>query len=412
MCDTIPDEIRAGSRPGGSLVIIHGGGPTPVLNASLYGAVREALRQPQIRSVYGAIGGVRGLLEDRLVDFRAVPERDLERLLVTPASAIGTARDPLSAEDYAAIVRKCSQLGIQWLLYNGGNGSMEACGRICAAAAGNGQSPLYVVGIPKTIDNDLAATDHAPGFGSAARYLATTTAEIGQDVRALPIHVCIIEAFGRNAGWIAAASALARRQPDDAPHLIYLPERPFDEEQFLKDVQALHEQLGGVVVVVSEGLKNRDGQPIVPPVFQVGRSVYYGDVSAYLVSLVIRRLGIKARSEKPGLCGRSSMAHVSPVDRAEAIEAGAAAVRAACSGHSGVMVAFERLAADGPGTPGAYASRTTLVPIEAAMLYERTLPDAYINAAGNDVTPAFVDWCRPLLGADLPDYISFRPWGR
>ena len=388
-----------------NLIIIHGGGPTPVLNASLYGAIQQARKHPEIAHIYGAIGGVKGLLSENLVDFRTIDKEALALLLTTPASSIGTARDPLTPDDYQQIAETCERLSIRYLLYNGGNGSMEACGKIrdaCAKRVTGYQT--FVVGIPKTIDNDLAMTDHCPGFGSAARYIAATTAEVAQDVRSMPIHVCIIEAQGRNAGWITAASALARKKPGDAPHLIYPPERPFDEDAFIADVQMWHQRLGGgVVVVVSEGLKNKDGNPIVPPLFQVGRSVYYGDVGAHLAQLVIRRLGIKSRNEKPGLCGRASMAHLSTVDRDEAITVGAAAVRAACNKESGVMVAIERADSE-----SGYAIRTVMVPIEAVMLRERVLPDEYMNDAGNDVTQSFIDWCRPLIGGALPDYIHFR----
>lgn len=183
---------------------------------------------------------------------------------------------------------------------NGGNGTMDACGKLCATLEGTG---IRVMGIPKTMDNDIAVTDHAPGFGSAARYIAQSVAEVTADVRGLPIHVVVIEASGRNAGWITAASALAQQAGVDGPDLIYLPERPFDEEQYLTDVQKLIEEKRGVVVVASEGLKDKDGKPIVEPVFQVGRAMYFGDVSAHLANLVIKRLGYKARSENRGCWG-------------------------------------------------------------------------------------------------------------
>ena len=186
---------------------------------------------------------------------------------------------------------------------------------------------IRVIGIPKTIDNDIAVTDHTPGYGSAARYIAATTHEVGEDVKSLPIHVCVVEAMGRNAGWITAASALARKEKGDAPHLIYLPERPFNEEEFLEDVKKLYDELGGVVVVASEGLKDKDGKPIVPPIFKTERATYYGDVSAHLANLVIQKLGIKARSEKPGICGRASIAWQCQTDRDEAVLAGREALR-------------------------------------------------------------------------------------
>ena len=310
-----------------NVLVVHGGGPTAVINASLYGVVEEAKKSGSIGKVYGAIGGSEGILKENFLDLMQVPEEKLSLLLQTPATAIGSSRYALEQEDYDAMAGIFRKHGIRYVLLNGGNGTMDTCGRIFEACRGE---DIYVVGIPKTIDNDIAITDHTPGYGSAARFIAASTAEVGADVRALPIHVCVMEAMGRNAGWITAASALARKKPGDAPHLIYLPERPFHEEEFLEDVKRLYEEKGGVVVVASEGLKNEKGEPIVPPVFKAGRATYYGDVSAYLANLVIQKLGIKARSEKPGLCGRASIAWQSPVDREEAVLAGREALRTAC----------------------------------------------------------------------------------
>ena len=219
----------------GNLLIVHGGAPTAVINASLYGAVTEAKKHPEVDKVLGAIGGSGGVLREDFCELQSVPEQTLRLLLQTPASAIGTSRDPLSPEDYADMAAICKKRGIRWVLFNGGNGSMDACGKLYKACAAAG-ADVRVVGIPKTVDNDIAVTDHAPGFGSAARYIAAVTSEISQDVRSLPIHVCVIEAMGRNAGWVTAASALARSGNGDGPDLIYLPERPFDEEEFLEKV--------------------------------------------------------------------------------------------------------------------------------------------------------------------------------
>ena len=383
----------------GNLILIHGGGPTAVINASLYGAICQAKKEPSVDRVLAAIGGTGGLLRGDVRDITDVPQEELELLLDTPGSAIGTSRDALEAEDYAAMPAIFERLGVRYVLMNGGNGTMDACGKTCAACAGTG---ISVVGIPKTMDNDIAVTDHAPGYGSAARYIAQSVAEVTADVAGLPIHVVVIEASGRNAGWITAASALARQAGVDGPDLIYLPERPFKEEEFLKDVQALIERKRGVVVVCSEGLTDESGKPIVPPVFQTGRSTYFGDVSAHLAQLVIRRLGYKARSEKPGLIGRASIALVSPVDRREAVLAGEAAVRAAAAGESGKMVALMREPGDG------YAVRTELVDVREVMLHERKMPDEFINERGNGVTEAFVRWCEPLIGEPLPRLISLR----
>ena len=193
---------------------------------------------------------------------------------------------------------------IRYVLMNGGNGTMDACGKLAAVCKDKG---IFVMGIPKTMDNDIAITDHCPGFGSIARYMAGTVRELAVDVRSLPIHVVVLESLGRNAGWATASAALAREQDGDAPHLIYLPERPFVEEEFLDQVKTLYNRLGGVVVVASEGLRDETGKPIVPPIFQTGRSTYFGDVSSHLAQMVVRRLGIKARSEKPGILARASI---------------------------------------------------------------------------------------------------------
>ncbi len=383
-------------------LIIHGGAPTAVINASLYGVVEEAKQHSQIHKVYAALGGSSGVLNRRFLDMKTVAQSKLDLLPFTPASAIGTSRDHLRPEDYAHMAQVIKENNIRYIFFNGGNGSMDTCGKVYQACR-DIQNDVQVIGVPKTIDNDIAVTDHAPGFGSAARYIAATVSEVCQDVRALPIHVCILETMGRNAGWITAASALAR-DVGVGPDFIYLPEVPFEEERFLADVEKRHKDQKGIVVVVGEGLKNKEGSPIVPPIFKMDRAVYYGDVSSHLASLVIQKLGIKARGEKPGLCGRASISFQSDTDREEAILAGRTAVKAAIQGHSGVMVGFDRRQ---PGEP--YAAKPILIPIQQVMLDERLVPREYINSAGNHVTEAFCDWCRPLIGGPLRRFASFHP---
>lgn len=382
------------------LLVVHGGGPTAVINASLYGAVDETLGTPGVGRVLGALGGVGGITDGNLVDFGQVPREKLDLLPFSPSSAIGTSRKPLEDEDYRELARALDRQGIRWLLCTGGNGTMDTCGRIWRACHEEGV-PIDVVGIPKTMDNDIAVTDHAPGFASAARYMAATTSAICCDVRGLPIHIVIVEAMGRNAGWVTAASCFADESGTGGPDLIYLPERDFDERAFLDDAQRLIDEKGCGVVVVSEGLHAADGTPVAPPLMTMGRATYFGDVSAHLAKLVISELGYKARSEKPGLIGRASIAWQSPVDREEAIDCGREATRAVLEGDSGKMVGIERVSSE------PYEARLIRIPIEKVMLDERTMPDEYINERGNGVTGAFRSWCRPLLGPALPRFASF-----
>ena len=385
----------------GKLLIVHGGGPTAVINCSLYGAVTEAVRSGRVDGVYAANGGMGGLLREDFIRLDTLPESTLATLLTTPGSAIGTSRDAMEAPEYARAAEVIGKNGFDFLLCNGGNGTMDTCGKIYEACRGAG-TPVLVAGIPKTVDNDLAVTDHAPGFASAARYIAGVTREICADVRGLPIHVSVIEAMGRNAGWITAAAALARQDGDIGPDLIYLPERDFDEAAFLRDVEERWKMGRGVVAVVSEGLHGPGGKPLVPPIFQTGRSTYFGDISAHLAQLVIKELGIKARSEKPGLMNRSSICWRSPVDCREAEEAGRAAVQAVLSGQTGVMPAIRRLSSE------PYETELFLAPIREVMLTERTMPAEYINEAGNGVTEAYCAWLRPLLGEPLPVMANLR----
>lgn len=381
-------------------LVIHGGAPTAVINASLYGIIEEAKKYPSIKKVFGALGGTGGILNKRFIELSAISQRLIDRLPFSPASAIGTSRDHLEPEDYDKIAEIIKLYDFRILFFTGGNGTMDACGKVFQACQKIGVD-VQVIGVPKTIDNDLAVTDHAPGYGSSARYLAATVGEIAQDVRSLPIHVSIVESMGRNAGWLTAASALAR-DTGVGPDLIYLPEVPFDEDRFLTSVQEVYARKSCAIVCVSEGLKNAQGKPIVEPIFQTDRSVYFGDVSAHLAGLVIKRLGIKARSEKPGICGRASIMLQSTVDREEAIMAGRAAVAAAMIGETGIMIGFER---DPNPT---YQIKMTSIPISKVMLGENLFPSHYISASGTDVTNDFINWCRPLIGDQLPEFVSFR----
>lgn len=386
---------------GENILIVHGGGPTSVINASLYGAVKEAKKYKEIEHIYAAKNGTGGLMREELIELENVPDEKLELLLNTPGSAIGTSRDQIEQAEYDRMIEVLLKKNIKYVLFNGGNGSMDTCGKLYKNCQARGLD-IRVMGIPKTHDNDIAITDHSPGYGSIARYMAQSVKEVAADVKGLPIHVVVVEALGRNAGWTTAASALADDGDGVGPDLIYLPERPFDEEKFLDDVKKLLEKKSGIVVVASEGLRDKDGKPIVEPIFQVGCATYFGDVSQHLANLVIKKLGYKARGEKPGLVGRAAAHEQSPVDREEAVLAGKMACEAIMNGESGKMVAFERVSTE------PYVMKPFLVDIDKVMMYERTMPDEFINEEGNGVTEAFKEWCKPLIGGELPKMISFN----
>lgn len=383
-----------------NLLIVHGGGPTAVMNGSLYGAIKEAKKSDEIGHIYGANNGTGGFLKKDFLELENVPEEKLKLLLQTPGTAIGTSRDPIEQEHYEKMADILEEENIKYVLFNGGNGTMDTCGKLHKTCQKRGLD-VKVMGIPKTTDNDIAVTDHSPGFGSAARYMAACTQELAADVRSLPIHVVVMEASGRNAGWITASSALAGEK-GYAPDLIYLPERAFDEDKFIEDVKKLLEKKSGILVVASEGLTDKEGKPIVKPVFKTERATYFGDVSSHLANLVIQKLGYKARGEKPGLLGRASIFMQSQVDIEEAQMAGELACRAALDGESGKMVAFSRV------SENPYEMKPFLVDIDEVMMYERKMPDEFINEEGNGVTQAFLDWCRPLIGEELPDMIFFN----
>ncbi|MBR5578093.1 MAG: 6-phosphofructokinase [Lachnospiraceae bacterium] len=386
---------------GKNLLIIHGGGPTAVINASLYGALKEAAGHPEIEKIYGAKNGTGGVLKEELIDLTDIGEEELALLLQTPGSAIGTSRDEIWQEEYERMIQVVQKYEIGYILFNGGNGTMDTCGKMYKNCKEKGLD-IKVMGIPKTMDNDLSITDHSPGFGSAARFIAQSTKELCADVKGLPIHVVVMETSGRNAGWITAAAALAGEDGDFGPDLIYLPELPFEEEKYLKDVEELLKKKTGIVIVASEGLKDKEGKPIVEPIFKTSRATYFGDVSSHLANLVVKKLGYKARGEKPGLLGRASMSLQSPVDREEAILAGETACRAVLSGESGKMVAFRRVSTK------PYQIETFLVDIDEVMMHEKTMPKEYINEAGNGVTESFLQWCKPLIGEELPQMTAFN----
>lgn len=382
-----------------NLIIAHGGAPTAVINASLAGALKELKKEKFAGKIYASRLGSAGLMNEDFIDLTSITDEEIKKLIKTPGSAIGTSRFPLYDKEYEHIVDVLIKYDIGYILFTGGNGSMDTIGNIYKHASKRNVN-VVCVGIPKTIDNDIGVTDHAPGFASCAKYIMQTVSDCAQDVKGLPIHVSIIEVMGRNAGWLAASSALAKRKEDDAPHIILFPEIPFDEEHFLSLVKKAYDKHHGVIVVASEGLKDKNGKPIVQPIFKTERATYFGDVGSYLQTLVISKLGIKARSEKPGLICRCSSNLVSDIDLKEAQLMGKTAIRAALNNANGYMAGIKRISSN------PYKIKPILIPIKDVMLTESTFPLKYIGEDKISVTNEFIEWCRPLVG-EVKDTISF-----
>lgn len=389
------------SHPGKALVA-HSGGPTSVINASLLGVVEELQARGGCAGLYGARFGLQGILGEDFVDLFAQPAEVLRAVGNSPSSALGSSRFEAKGDDLVRVIEIFAKHDIRYFFYTGGNGSMGTAWQIQSLAHERGYE-LQVMGIPKTIDNDLLETDHTPGFPSAARFAAYAVRDIGGDNRALPNQVEIVEILGRNVGWLAAATALARSQPGDAPHLIYFPENRLPLDSFLSDVSRVFAEHKRCVVAVCEGQLDEHGEPFGADVRGGSRGSLAQNLAHRLSLLVAQHLGLRARSERPGLLGRSNHA-VAPEDRQEARACGRAAVAAALRGTGGAMATLrcER---------GPYRATTGLAPLDKVAFFERTVPPEYRNAAGNDIMPAFLEYIAPLVGEieSYPRLLNDRP---
>ena len=403
-----------------NLIVGQSGGPTAVINSSLYGVVSEGLRHPeQIQHIYGMVNGIEGFLAGTVLDFAtALPGSSLEKLKTTPGAYLGSCRYklPESLEDpvYPRLFQKFREMNIGCFFYIGGNDSMDTVSKLSRYAAQTG-SDIRIIGEPKTIDNDLVHTDHTPGFGSAARYVASTVREITIDANVYEKKsVTIVEIMGRHAGWLTAASALARKYKGDNPLLIYLPETTFDQEAFLKAVEKSFEKNCNVIVCVSEGIHDAEGTFICEYDSSVGTDTFGHKMLAgcgkYLENLVRSRLGVKARSVELNVSQRCSVSMMSATDQMEAVTAGNFGVQAALNGETGKMVSFLRET----GTDGSYSMKCSLEDVNAICNEEKTVPADWITADGSDVTQDFLDYAAPLiqgtveipLGTDgLPDFV-------
>lgn len=383
-----------------NLIVGQSGGPTAVINSSLYGVVSEGLRQSSIGTVYGMVNGIEGFLAGRVLNFKeALPGEELEKLKTTPGAYLGSCRYklPESLEDpvYPLLFQKFEELGIGYFFYIGGNDSMDTVSKLSRYAEKSG-STIRILGEPKTIDNDLVLTDHTPGFGSAARYVASTVREIVIDANVYETKsVTIVEIMGRHAGWLTAASALARKHSEDNPLLIYLPETAFDQEAFLAKVEACFEKNPNVIVCVSEGIHDKEGTFICEYDNSVGTDTFGHKMLAgcgkYLENLVRNRLGVKARSVELNVSQRCSASMMSATDQKEAIMAGAFGVRAALKGETGKMISYVRTS----NLP--YRMTLGLEDVNKICNQEKTVPLEWISEDGSDVTEEFYTYALPLI---------------
>ncbi len=389
----------------GNMLIGQSGGPTMVVNASLVGAIEEAFRHPEMGRIFGAVNGMEGILGENLVDLTHEERGIWERIRVTPSTALGSCRLKIKEKHLQRIVDVFKAHEIRYFFYIGGNDSQHSAHQVLQLAESEGWD-MRVIGIPKTIDNDLPEVDHCPGYGSAARFVVTATRCIEKDNEALhPVQ--FIEAMGRDTGWIAAASRGAREDPEqDAPHLIYVPERPFEEDKFVEEVKEVHARLGRVLAVVSEGLRRPDGSQVTASkrVDAFGHQ-QLGGMGQYLVDVIEDKMDVKARWDKLGTMQRSFAYCMSETDLGESYEVGRLAVWHASQGVTGKMVTLLRE----PGEE--YVCTFGLTDLENVAEQTRYLDDKYVCQDRADIDESFLDYVEPLaLGRRLtlgPEFVSF-----
>jgi len=379
-----------------TLVIAHGGGPTAVINASLAGVIEQAKKSSHIDRILAAKHGIQGVINEDFLDLTELDSSDLQKLKNTPSSAIGSCRYKVKQHEYAKIVESLEKQNTGIFLYNGGNDSMDTCLKVSKLV-----DDIKVIGIPKTIDNDLVGTDHCPGFGSSARYYAQSALELALDVQALNIHVCVAEIFGRNTGWLTASTALAHYLGGLGPKMILVPEVRFLKLKFLDRVQELWDKSNGFLITCSEGLIDEEGNPVVESSQKdsFGHSIA-GNVSQYLSELIKSELNIRSRSEKPGILGRVSFEHISEVDRDEAFEVGKKAVVSALNGESGKMVVIKRAPSK------EYQINYSLLDLKLIANKEKKLPEKFIDRENFGINKSFYNYCRPLVGDNWPEFFQ------
>ena len=389
-----------------NVIVGQSGGPTAVINASLYGVVYEALnREDSFGTVYGMINGIEGFLADHYMDMKPLEfSGELELIKTTPGSYLGSCRyklpEDLTDSVYPLLFKKLEALNIGYFFYIGGNDSMDTVSKLSRYAA-QVNSDIRVIGVPKTIDNDLVETDHTPGFGSAAKYIASTVREIAIDASVYDNKksVTIVEIMGRHAGWLTAASALARKFEGDNPVLIYLPETNFDQDDFIEKVRTSLETTSNLVVCISEGIHDKNGTFICELASDVGVDAFGHKMltgsGKYLENLVKERLGVKVRSVELNVCQRCSSAMLSKTDQKEAIASGAFAVKSALEGETGKMISFKRREGS------EYILDYATADVNIICNKEKAVPSEWINTDGTDVTEEFIAYAKPLIQGEV-----------
>ncbi len=387
------------SKLKGSCIIGQSGGPTSVINASARGVIETALGTECITRVLGAAHGIKGVLEDRLYDMGREDANEIRLLGNTPSSALGSCRYKLADPDeddtdYRRILEIFRKYDVRYFFYNGGNDSMDTCSKISKYMQRVGYE-CRIMGIPKTIDNDLVGTDHCPGYGSAAKYIATTCMEVWQDARVYDTGmVVVVEIMGRHAGWLAGAAALAT-WAGSGPDLVYLPETVFDMDVFLSDVSAVYEKNGNCLVAVSEGVRYADGSFVSEATASSTDGFGHaqlGGLAVMLADAVGRRTGAKVRGIELSLLQRCGAHLASQTDIDEAYLAGKSAVEAAAGGMTDKMVAFDCVREN-----GRYDCHVKFIELAAAANLEKKVPREWINNAGNGVEQPFIDYVLPLI---------------
>ncbi len=398
------------ASPEGGLVVAQSGGPTSVINSSLCGVAQEAMKHDCFTDVLAGYNGVLGILNEELFDLRKESPKTVEALRRTPSAMAGSCRYKLkdmetSRADYERILEVFKAHDVHCFIYIGGNDSMDTADKLGNLAKESGYG-LIVMGVPKTIDNDLAFTDHCPGFGSVAKYLCAAVMEAGRDTESLYTAdtTTVFETMGRNAGWIAAATGLAHRTEEDAPHLLYVPEIPFNTDQFVDDVKRTLDRLGRAFIVASEGLVDESGRYITEQAGAFSVDAFghkqLGGVAETLKSIVEQRVGVKCRYCKPGTAQRNAMHFASLTDSDEAYMAGRTAVQKAAQGTSGFMVTLVREEGE------EYRCNTGLAKLADVANAEKKLPRSFMNDEGNHISDEMRDYAEPLLRGEVPIEIA------